>query len=94
MSAIARRIQRLEARFAPQEDLTSWRIANLIYERRRQHAEAEGRPFADLPPERPGKGPHLSIAETLRRCQEQLAKLPNEPSSDTGRAEIPTDICS
>lgn len=94
MRAIARRIRRLEARLALQEDLASWRIANLIYERRRPHAKAEGRPFTDLPPERPGKGPHLSIAETLRRCREQLAKLPKEPSSVAGRAEIPTDISS
>ena len=31
----------------------------------------------------PGRGPYLSITETLRRRRE-LAKLPNEPSPDTG----------
>ena len=90
MKAIARRIQRLESRLAPREDLTAWRIANVLYERRRRLAEAAGQSFEDMPPQA-GRGPHLSIAETLRRRREQLAKLPSEPSSAVGRAEIPTD---
>jgi hypothetical protein len=90
MRAIARRVQRLETRISPQRDLTSWRIANVLYERRRRLAEAAGQPFKDLPPQR-GTGPYLSIAETLRRRREVLAKLPEEPSPPAGRAGTATD---
>jgi hypothetical protein len=90
MRAIARRVQRLETRISPQRDLTSWRIANVLYERRRRLAEAAGKPFEDLPPQR-GTGPYLSIAETLRRRREVLAKLPEEPSPPAGRAGTATD---
>ncbi len=92
MRAIARRLQRLETRLAPQQDPRPWRIANLLYERRRRLAEAEGQPFKDLPPGRPGDGPHLSIAETLRRRREQLARPTKEPFAAAGEAGTGTDI--
>jgi hypothetical protein len=57
MKAIARRLQWLETRLSPHEDLTSWRIANVLYGRRRSLAEAAGQPFDDMPPQ-PGSGPH------------------------------------
>ena len=66
MKAIATRIRRLEARLALQEDLGSWRLANLIYDRRRRRAEAARDPFDDPPPVLQISGPRLSIAETLR----------------------------
>jgi hypothetical protein len=91
MRAIARRVQRLETRISPQRDLTSWRIANVLYERRRRLAEAAGKPFEDLPPQR-GTGPYLSIAETLRRRREELAKQPKELFSAVGGAGTTTDI--
>ena len=91
MRAIARRIQRLETRLSPQEDLASWRIAAVLYERRRQVAEAAGQAFEDMPP-KPRGGPYLSIAETLRRKREEPAKLPKEPSFAAAGAEIATDI--
>ena len=76
MKAISRRLlQRLEARLSPQEDLRAWRTANVLYDRRRRLAEAAGQPFEDMPP-RPGRGPRLSIAETLCRRREQLALSP------------------
>jgi hypothetical protein len=90
MRAIARCIQRLETRLAPQENLTSSRIANVLYKRRRRLAEAAGQRFEDPPPHLRSR-PHLSIAETLRRRREQLAKLPNEPSPDTGGPRTATD---
>ena len=69
VKALATRIRRLEARLAPQEDLESWRAANILYERRRRRAEAAGEPFDRPPPERRTTGPRLSIAETLRRAR-------------------------
>lgn len=92
MNAIGRRIQRLETRLAPQQDPRTWGIANLLYERRRWLAETEGQPFKDLPPERPRDGPRLSIAETLRRRREQLAKPTKEPFAAGGKAGTASDI--
>ena len=68
MKALAARIHRLEARLAPQEDLESWRVANLLYERQRRRALAPGELFDRPPPEPPARGVRvLSVAETLRR---------------------------
>jgi hypothetical protein len=71
MKALNRRIHRLEARLAPQEDLESWRVANLLYERQRRRALAAGEPFDRPPPERRNTAPRLSIAETLRRRRQR-----------------------
>ena len=71
MKALNARICRLEARLTPQADLESWRVANILYERRRRRAEAGGVPFDSPPPERRTAGPRLSIAETLRRRHQQ-----------------------
>ena len=87
MRAIARRVQRLETRLALQEDPKAWRIANALYERRRRLAEAQGRPFV-APPPQTQNGPYLSIAETLRRRREELAK---EPSFSGAGPKIATD---
>jgi hypothetical protein len=91
MRAIARRLRRLENRLAPEADLRPWRIANVLYERRRRLAEAVGQPFEDVPPQ-PGRGPCLSIAETLRRRREELAKQPKDLSCGAGEAGTTTDI--
>jgi hypothetical protein len=76
VKALAARIGRLEARLAPQEDLESSRLVNIniLYERRRQRAEAAGEPFDDPPPERRTAGPRLSTAETLRRRRQQACE--------------------
>src|ERR1035441_1813282 len=66
MKTIARRLRRLEAKLVPQEDLASWRIAIILYERLQRCAQAAGEPFEDLPPAPGAGGPRLSIAETLR----------------------------
>jgi hypothetical protein len=50
----------------------------LLYEKRRRLAEAAGCPFEDVPRQL-GSGSHFSIAETLRRRREELAKLPKDP---------------
>jgi hypothetical protein len=71
MKALNRRIHRLEERLAPEADLESWRLANVLYERRRQRVEAAGERFDDPPPARPTAGSRLSIAETLRRRRQQ-----------------------
>ena len=71
MKALATRIRRLEGRLAPQEDLESWRAANILYERQRRRALAVGEPFDRPPPERRTTGPRLSIAETLRRARQR-----------------------
>ena len=78
MRAIARRLQRLETRLAPQQDPRPWRIANLLYERRRRLAEAEGQPFKDLPPGRPGEVPTSPLP---RRCVVGVSNLPGRPKS-------------
>lgn len=69
MKAIARRIRRLETAACRPADRKSHRIAMVLYERRRRRAQAEGRRFTDEPPALT-VGPHLSIAETLRRRRE------------------------
>ena len=66
MKTIVRRLRQLEAKLVPQEDLASWRIAIILYERFRRCAEAAGEPFEDFPPAPGAGGPRLSIAETLR----------------------------
>jgi hypothetical protein len=71
LRAIRSRILRLEARRAPQADLESWRLANLIYESRKRRAEAPEEPD-DSPLERRTAGPRLSIAETLRLGRQRV----------------------
>ena len=66
MRAITNRICRLEAHLAPHEGLESWRLANVLYERRRRRVEAAGEPFDGPPPERRTPGPRLSVVEMLR----------------------------
>jgi hypothetical protein len=68
MKAVIKRLQRLEERFAPQVDLASQRLADLLGERRRRRLEASGEvdePLdwgsLGLPP-----GTRLSYSETLR----------------------------
>ena len=67
MRAITNRICRLEAHLAPHEGLESWRLANVLYERRRRRVEAAGEPFDGAPPERRTTGPRLSVVEMLRQ---------------------------
>jgi hypothetical protein len=95
-SSVISRIGQLEARSASrpwrtQEYLRSCHIANTLYERRRRLAEAAGEQFEDVPPQ-PGGGPRLSIAETLRRRREKLAKQPKDLSCAAGAAGTTTDI--
>ena len=66
MKTLVRRLRRIEAELITQEDLASWRIANILYERLRRCAQAAGEPFEDLPPAPGARGPRLSVAETLR----------------------------
>jgi len=61
--AIATRIRRLEAKFVPQEDLASWRTANILYERLRRCSQAAGEPFEDPPPAPAAGGPLLVTLE-------------------------------
>jgi len=70
---IARRVWRLETRLVPQPNFGSWHAAVILYERRRQRYEREGRPFLEPAPDltQPA-GPvcYLSAAETLRLRRE------------------------
>ena len=70
---MTRRVAQLERHFIPTVDenvQNILRTAHLLWERRRQRAEADGLPFNAPPPElRPG--PYLSPAEMLRRKREE-----------------------
>ncbi len=77
MRAISRRLQRLETRLVPQEDLRPWRIANRLCERRRRLAEVEGQQFEDLPPV-PERGHTCPL---WRRCAAAASNLPSYPTS-------------
>jgi len=77
MKALTNRIQRLEARLAPQPDMEAYRLAQTLYERRRRRMEREGVPTDELP-EFPTLTPGainpmsltLSLEETHRRRRE------------------------
>jgi len=73
--AMTRRIRRLETRLSPQVDQQALGIAKVLYERRRNRANAEGVHFNDRPPT-PLPGPYLSVAETLRRRRELRRAIP------------------
>ena len=80
MRAIARRIQRLEGRFSPQQDIADYQACCILYERRRRRFEREGRPFDEPPPE-PHVGPSLPLtpADILRlRREGRLAREARE----------------
>ena len=71
MRAIAKRIERLEGRFSPREDLADYQARCMLYERRRRRFAAEGVPFLEPPPE-PHVGPILPLtpADILRLRRE------------------------
>ena len=72
MRAIANRVRRLEARLAPEVNLTSYRLACILYERRRRRFEFADLPFTDQPPVLDTSGGRqLSVSETLQRCLER-----------------------
>ena len=69
MRAIFRRLRRIEAQLTPKANTASQRAAQLLWERLRRHALANGERF-DIPPPHAGTPPpggYLSVAETLRR---------------------------
>ena len=77
MKALTNRIQRLEARLTPQPDMEAYRLAQILYERRRRRMEREGVPTDELPEfPTPTKGAispmtlTLSLEGTHRRRRE------------------------
>jgi hypothetical protein len=87
MNAMFRRLQRIEARLAPKPHAVAPRAVELLCDRRRCRAEANGQPYVEVPQNAVTPGRRLSTAETL------------PPSPATGmravrrdRAEIATDI--
>jgi hypothetical protein len=99
MRAITNRIRKLEARLAPTPNMEAYRMLSILHERCRQRLEQEGVPVEELPPPLPpptvGVGNplvlQLSIAETLRRCQEIRAERQAEQTEALGQAEVATD---
>lgn len=90
MRAVVRRLQRLEERFAPQVDLASQRLADLLRERRWRRLEASGEPFDELdwaslglPP-----GTRLSASETLRLARPLIWKRNRERGERARQAAI------
>ena len=72
MRAIASRIKKLEVRLRPQPNLNSYRLACILYERRRRRLEAAGVLFTLEPPVPDTSGARkLSACETLQRRREQ-----------------------
>jgi hypothetical protein len=72
---LARRLRKLEDNLVPPLDHESFRLANLIGDRRRRRLEASGQPFEDVPHLTPTPGPYMSYAETLRFVrQERLSR--------------------
>jgi hypothetical protein len=69
MKAMIRRLRRIEAHLAPKPNTVSQRAAQLLWERRRRRADANGQPFEEPPPHTRTAPPggYLSVAETLRR---------------------------
>jgi hypothetical protein len=77
--AILRRLARIEVRLAPTIDLGSYRLADLIRERRRRRLEASGEPFENRPLVSVASGRVLSVAQTLRlRRQERWQRAARE----------------
>jgi hypothetical protein len=73
MSAIDKRLRRLEAGFAPREDEQAESLAELVRERRRHRLEASGEPLEVRPcdfildQDRP-----LSVADVLRSGRRRI----------------------
>ncbi len=67
MKTIVSRIKKLEQRVCRREDEQSLRAAQMLWEKRRQRALAEGIPFTGRRPEAGPRGPRETAAETLRR---------------------------
>ena len=79
MKAIDRRVRRLEASFAPQENEEVGRLVTLLRERRRRRLEASGEPFESRPCEViQDKDRHLSVADILRMGRRRFA-APERP---------------
>jgi hypothetical protein len=74
MKAIVRRLARIEVRLAPTIDLASYRLADLLRERRRRRLEASGQPFESRSPVSVSSGRVLSVAETLRLCRQERSR--------------------
>ena len=88
MRGIARRVWRLETRLVPQPNFGSWQAAVILYERRRQRYEREGRPFLEpaLDLTQPAGPVHyLSAAETLRLRRELRLQQVADTSKDSCR---------
>lgn len=74
MKALVRRLARLEQSRTPLANLWMQRAVEVLRERRQRRLQAEGLPVETIEPEYP-PGPHLSYAETLRKClQERRAR--------------------
>jgi hypothetical protein len=69
MSALSRRVSKLETQQSctPVVHLRCHRLAEVLWERRQRHLKAEGLPFETIKPQY-SAGPHMSCAESLRRC--------------------------
>jgi hypothetical protein len=75
VKTIVKRLCRLEERLVPAIDHESFRLANMIRDRRRRRLEASGQPFEDMPYLAPTPGPYRSYADTLRSLrQERLSR--------------------
>ena len=73
VTALSRRLHRLEARFAPPDDPEDRRRAALLESRERRWAEANGETYVRLPPEDVSG---MSIIEILRMGYKRMAPQP------------------
>ena len=77
MKAIIRRLCRLEeVRVVREQEGPS--PVELMRERRRRRAEADGEPFEEPPDEEPTYDPNVSVADILRKVWYQRAAPQNE----------------
>ena len=81
MKAIDRRLRRLEASLAPQENEEVRNLVTLLRERRRRRLEASGEPFESRPCERftDDQNRHLSVADILRMGRRRAAAAQQWP---------------
>jgi hypothetical protein len=79
MKAIDRRLRRLEASLAPQENEEVRSLVTLLRERRRRRLEESGEPCESRPSERltDDQTRHLSVADVLRMGRRRTT-VPNE----------------
>ena len=79
MKTLFKRLSRLEQRMVPVIDHESFRLANLILDRRRRRLEASGEPFEHLQFLSPTPGPYLSYSDSLRFALQQRRSRTSPP---------------